>query len=61
MPTVMEEEDATGVVEVAEGLEVVAECIMGTYDVNRGKRRDCDGGSPALTLLFSRHPAQEVD
>ena len=40
MPTVMEEEDATGVVEVAEGLEVVAECIMGTYDDDPVKRQE---------------------
>ena len=40
MPTVMEEEDATGVVEVAEGLEAVAECIMGTYDDDPVKRQE---------------------
>ena len=40
MPTVMEEEDATGVVEVAEGLEVVAECIKGTYDDDPVKRQE---------------------
>ena len=41
MPTVMEEEeDANGVVEVAEGQEVVVECLKGFYDDEVERRQE---------------------
>ena len=41
MPTVMEEEEeANGVVEVAEGREVVSECLKGIYEDEVDRRQE---------------------